>query len=705
VTDRSGARKREKVAVLGGGVAGLTAALELSATPELRDRYEITVYQLGWRCGGKCATGRDPANASRVEEHGLHLWFGGYDNSFKLLATCYDELARPAGAPLATMDDAWHPLSCVLLYDDSDGQWSFVRRRFAIAPGRPWEDALVPRWWNLIFIVLQWISPRLRESQARDLQRQLRARDRRMRFGSVIARGAGNMIQQGLVAGAHAWVRWQRKRDPTRERAHPTACVAEHVRSLLLMRARRRMHDRATRQGFAHVDVLLTSLIGIIRDDVLWRGFDSINDLDFREWLVKHGVQPETLTSPDVRVAYDESFANATGPNAIVGGSPASAYKPDPAFAAGAALYGLLRTELPYRGSVMWQPKAGMGDTVFAPMYDTLVKRGVCVEFFQGVTKLGVDPVRHVVDHIEVVQQARPIGLFDPLIDVKGLRCWPAYPKWDQLEDGDELRTRAVDFERGEAEADASTRTLTLGEHFDTVVLAISAAALPPICFDLMAVNPAFANMLRHTSTVMTQAFQVWLTTPPAQLGFEHEHAATSTFIEPLDTGCDNSQVLDSEDWPAGNEPASLWYFCGVLPDVAGDDATVTTQRAKDGAIHYLNEIGAQWPEAVAGGQFRWDLLVAPASTQGKARFDSQYWRANSAPTERYVQTPPGSLEHRLRADESGFSNLYLAGDWTRNGFNIGAVEAAVMSGMQASRAISGSPQYIAWEGGMWTAC
>ena len=51
----------KKIAILGGGIAGLTTALHLSATPELRAQHEITIYQMGWRLGGKCATGRGPA--------------------------------------------------------------------------------------------------------------------------------------------------------------------------------------------------------------------------------------------------------------------------------------------------------------------------------------------------------------------------------------------------------------------------------------------------------------------------------------------------------------------------------------------------------------------------------------------------------------------------------------------------------------------
>jgi uncharacterized protein with NAD-binding domain and iron-sulfur cluster len=37
---------------------------------------------------------------------------------------------------------------------------------------------------------------------------------------------------------------------------------------------------------------------------------------------------------------------------------------------------------------------------------------------------------------------------------------------------------------------------------------------------------------------------------------------------------------------------------------------------------------------------------------------------------------------------DSGFANLFLAGDWTRNGADIGCVEATVMSGRLAARAV-----------------
>jgi uncharacterized protein with NAD-binding domain and iron-sulfur cluster len=67
---------KKKVAVLGGGAGALAAAFELSSLPDWKDRFEITVYQLGWRLGGKGASGRNREHFNRIEEHGIHLWLG-----------------------------------------------------------------------------------------------------------------------------------------------------------------------------------------------------------------------------------------------------------------------------------------------------------------------------------------------------------------------------------------------------------------------------------------------------------------------------------------------------------------------------------------------------------------------------------------------------------------------------------------------------
>ncbi|MGQ3032212.1 MAG: NAD(P)-binding protein, partial [Ferrovibrionaceae bacterium] len=73
---------KTRVAILGGGVAALSAAYQMSKTEALRAQYDITIYQIGWRLGGKGATGRD--EQGRFLEHGLHIWFGDYTNAFRM---------------------------------------------------------------------------------------------------------------------------------------------------------------------------------------------------------------------------------------------------------------------------------------------------------------------------------------------------------------------------------------------------------------------------------------------------------------------------------------------------------------------------------------------------------------------------------------------------------------------------------------------
>src|SRR5689334_23413804 len=96
-----------RVAIVGGGCAGITAAYELSR-PEHQGRYEVTVYQMGWRLGGKGASGRGVAG--RIEEHGLHVWMGWYENAFRIMRETYEELGRDATAPLATWREAFSPM-------------------------------------------------------------------------------------------------------------------------------------------------------------------------------------------------------------------------------------------------------------------------------------------------------------------------------------------------------------------------------------------------------------------------------------------------------------------------------------------------------------------------------------------------------------------------------------------------------------------
>src|SRR5512143_522988 len=109
---------KTKIAILGGGMGAISAAFCLTSTPKLASQYDITIYQLGWRIGGKGASGRNQQRQRRNEEHGLHMWFGLYENAFWAMRMCYEELGRPPQAPLATWKDAFKPMSDFVFFEN-----------------------------------------------------------------------------------------------------------------------------------------------------------------------------------------------------------------------------------------------------------------------------------------------------------------------------------------------------------------------------------------------------------------------------------------------------------------------------------------------------------------------------------------------------------------------------------------------------------
>ena len=180
---------------------------------------------------------------------------------------------------------------------------------------------------------------------------------------------------------------------------------------------------------------MASTATGVVADGVLEHGWDAINDEEWSEWLRRHGAHELTLgrtpaeRSPVLRSVYDVAFGYRDGDIARAD------------VAAGTATNDLLRLLFSYRGSLMYKMQAGMGDVVFAPLYEVLRRRGVEFKFFHAVTRLGLAADEPLVDSIDVVAQAELLdGPYEPLVDVDGLPCWPDRPLWDQLDDGDGLR-------------------------------------------------------------------------------------------------------------------------------------------------------------------------------------------------------------------------------------------------------------------------
>jgi uncharacterized protein with NAD-binding domain and iron-sulfur cluster len=174
------------------------------------------------------------------------------------------------------------------------------------------------------------------------------------------------------------------------------------------------------RRLFICLDLGITVMKGVFEDGVIKHGFDVINDIDFRDWLRKHGGDEQFVNSAPVRGFYDLVFAYEGGdfdkPNAE----------------AGTLLRAMARIGLAYKGGIMFKMQAGMGDTIFTPMYQVLA-RGVKFKFFHKVEELVPDGSQ--IGSIRMTQQvALANGSYDPLVPVKGLDCWPSEPLYGQID-------------------------------------------------------------------------------------------------------------------------------------------------------------------------------------------------------------------------------------------------------------------------------
>jgi uncharacterized protein with NAD-binding domain and iron-sulfur cluster len=243
------------------------------------------------------------------------------------------------------------------------------------------------------------------------------------------------------------------------------------VRLLLAGRVPGDMRDRRV---WVLSDLLATIAIGILRDDLVVRGFEAVDEEEFSAWLERHGADPTiTLRSNIVRVLYDLMFAYAGGRD------------DRPNIAAGTGARTFLLVVGGYSGSIMFKMQSGMGDTIFTPLYGILKARGVRFEFFHRVERIRpgdsgtIDEV-HVTRQVDIKPEVLAQGGYEPLFRGGDFDVWPAAPRVEQIVDGEKLRSdpfdpgRPYDLEsRWTSWPNAGARVLRRGEDFDLVVCGI----------------------------------------------------------------------------------------------------------------------------------------------------------------------------------------------------------------------------------------
>ncbi len=675
-------RAVRRIAIVGGGMAGLSAAWRLSET--LGTDAEITVYEQGWQLGGKGASGRGPHG--RIEEHGLHVWLGYYDNAFALMREVYRDLDRERtdpDCPIRGWRDAFSPAGRVGVEERTGRGWQHWVATFSTTRGEPGDDgtpggtASVTEFLRRGVRLLADFSASLLEMRAAGrpggtdqppgVVLSGSPHPPRPAEGGQRAGDLGGLVQQAQFAVVIAAVEGIRLLGS----AVPVGTLDVVAEQLDRMRVDLEVvvgrGDPSLRRLGDLVDLVVTCCLGIVRDRLLLdpRGFGAIDDEDFRGWLRRHGARSGTCESALVRGMYDLVFAYADGD------------RDRPQFCAGLGLFLAGKFFFDYRGSLFWHMRAGMGDVVFAPLYQALRDRGVRFAFFHRLDRLRLSEDHRRIASMIITRTATPVdgGDYDPLIMVDGLPCFRSEPDHDRLHDA------------------PATLELHVGTDVDTIVLAASIGSLAEPCAELLADSPRWRSMIDGVATVATQSLQLWLRSSEAALGWDFPASTVSGYQPPFDTYASMTHLLPREQWPTDDRPATLGYFCGSLrlDDPDSDPQAVVTANA----TRFLDEhAGHFWPNAAGPDGFAWNELVDGDGTRGSGadRLSGQYVRANAEGSQRYVQSLPGSQRHRLRVDESGYEHLVLAGDWTNCGLNAGCIEAATMSGLEAANTVLGDP-------------
>ncbi len=709
--------RKQRVLILGAGMAGLSAAYELTDYPGWNELYDVTVYALGWRVGGKTATGRGPAR--RVEEHGIHILQGWYHNLFRTMKAVFEERERlPGIAPLPWKNwyDALERNNSTFLteYLAAEARWANFTMIFPETAELPGDGPPLPPWEvikKLIAVTFELLlgSPYARDEGA--LARWIldhffppdgRAPEAPTAGPAQRALGAVHEALERMHLAAHAVPREGAADTGAMEIGADVMVLLQELLEHLMKRlAQEDMHFRIIVEAVEFAAVALRGLLAEVWDPVLKRfNWSRIDGEDYRAWLTKWGATDLLLDSPIVRFAYTGLFANladGAGRGGLV--------------AAGTALRTMVEAG-GYKGSFVWQLSAGTGDTMVMPLYDVLVARGVRFEFFRQVQQVAW--AAGDIPSVTVGEQVTLAGpAYDPVLTVGDLRTWPAEPLYAQIDPTQAklLQERRVDLEDPWSDwTPVRSTTLTQGHDYDQLVLAIPVAALGDCCGDLIARDKPWAAMVKGVRTTGTIGVQLWIRKSLADLGLEAadwglppRNAAPNavTYESILYSWLDQSCVLPYERWTPAETPQLAAYFTGTLEDPAvvpgygdHDFPRQQLQRVKGITEQWLQDrMRFFWPRAVTREfpeGFNLTLLCHPTDPDASAteRFDAQYFRANLSPTMRYTLSVPGSAAYRLRADASGHPNLFLAGDWTDFGLNVGYIEGALISGLQAAQAL-----------------
>ncbi|MEO0625291.1 MAG: hypothetical protein AAF183_24455, partial [Pseudomonadota bacterium] len=328
-------------------------------------QYDITVYQPGWRLGGKGATGRGEDTHWRVEEHGVHGFCRFYFNTWGMIKEVYEKLDPSHYSKLMSTElpDAFLPTSFSYPISNADELYKPEPSALPRHTGKPWCTPLapLPEPITLLEKLLRSITHRQNLNDAlasfnRDLQEI---------YTSSFQRILNTPNRIKLMIAIH-------RAKAAVERLSERERVTDAIRDTLIKRFKSvqkythqeiKNHENDQR-GFSYrltiLDIFTATIIGVLKEGYLTEPeaeLDHIDDLRADVWLRMHGAHASSMNSP----------ALVAVPN-ILFSSPSGNDNRYPELSAASWLGWLLRA-LTGDGDYYYFFQAGTGESVMLPLY------------------------------------------------------------------------------------------------------------------------------------------------------------------------------------------------------------------------------------------------------------------------------------------------------------------------------------------------
>jgi uncharacterized protein with NAD-binding domain and iron-sulfur cluster len=503
------------------------------------------------------------------------------------------------------------------------------------------------------------------------------------------------------------------------------------------------------------IDIVLTIMVGLFRDRVLFddKGLDVINGYEYRAWLTQHGATRTSVKSSFLTGIYDLVFAyrrgDPTRPALAAGVAIRGALRM--LFTYRGAMFWRIRSGM---GDAVFAPFYKVlleGRKVKGKDGKSTDASTVQFHFLHELEEVAFKAPEKGSRYVSSLK-FKTHGDWSKLdacsrAALDDFGCWPDTPvRFEEaLKAG--IGTRELHVE---TDFDGVIFAMGIDEFkkacIDEAHFENADAKLPA----------QWTAMCAQVKTVATKSAQVWLDKDLQGLGWYRGSGIFTALGRSFDTWADMTHTLATERaWRALKEgkaskfaeARSVAYFCATMPESVIKAARAIAQnvaKQKSAPLALIEEIAVRTGIHVDDDlrasiapkldELLSDLGPAPSSSAARKEFVNQltknllkakvdsdltemlikdlkpiwptalsggsaksfeigrYVQANFEGSDRYTLSLPGSLVYRISPLDRSVENMTIAGDWTACGLDTGCVEAAVMSGILAAHAISGTP-------------